>query len=178
MSFLYPEDEEYSDDIEQQSNSKMAIASGELVGRRFGDGNDASSVNEGNFVPENQTDFIFAVAGEEYGFVGCLLIIGLLFGIAVECVMTSSRAKDMAGKVVCCGVATVVSFQSFLNICVATGIAPNTGTPLPFISYGLTSLVSLYLGMGLVLNVGLQSSAYNKEIHKKEDFYRREEEYL
>ena len=63
--------------------------------------------------------------------------------------------------------ASIVSLQSFLNICVATGIAPNTGTPLPFVSYGLTSLVSLYLGMGLVLNVGIQSSAYNKEIRKK-----------
>ena len=176
MSFLYPEDEEYSDDIEQQSNSKMAIASGELVGRRFGPREDVSSVNEGNFVPENQTDFIFAVAGEEYGFAGCLVIIGLLFGIAAECVRTSNRAKDLAGKVTCCGVATVVAFQSFLNICVATGIAPNTGTPLPFISYGLTSLVSLYIGMGLVLNIGLQSSAYNKQLLMTD--YERKEEYL
>ena len=54
-----------------------------------------------------------------------------------------------------------------LNICVATGIAPNTGTPLPFVSYGLTSLISLYIGMGMVLNVGLHSSAYNKEIRRK-----------
>ena len=176
MSFLYPEDEEYSDDIEQQSNSKMAIASGELVGRRFGERDDVSSVNEGNFVPENQTDFIFAVAGEEYGFAGCLVIIGLLLAIAVECVRASNRAKDLAGKLVCCGVATVVSFQSFLNICVATGIAPNTGTPLPFISYGLTSLVSLYIGMGLVINIGLQSSAYNKQLQMSE--YERKEEYL
>ena len=72
-------------------------------------------------------------------------------------------------------IASVVALQSFLNISVATGIAPNTGTPLPFVSYGLTSLVSLYIGMGLVLNVGLQSSAYNKEIRKnsmnqKEDY--------
>lgn len=176
MSFLYPEDEEYSDDIEQQSNSKMAIASGELVGRRFGERDDVSSVNEGNFVPENQTDFIFAVAGEEYGFAGCLVIIGLLLSISVECVRTSNRAKDLAGRVTCCGVATVVAFQSFLNICVATGIAPNTGTPLPFISYGLTSLVSLYIGMGLVINIGLQSSAYNKQLQISE--YERKEEYL
>lgn len=78
-----------------------------------------------------------------------------------------ASAKDLSGKIICCGMASIVSLQSFLNICVATGIAPNTGTPLPFVSYGLTSLVSLYLGMGLVLNVGLQSSAYNKEIRKK-----------
>ena len=71
---------------------------------------------------------------------------------------------------------SIVSLQSFLNICVATGIGPNTGTPLPFVSYGLTSLVSLYIGMGMVLNVGLQSSAYNKEIQKKEIYNK--EEYL
>ena len=77
------------------------------------------------------------------------------------------RAKDLAGKVICCGVGSIVSIQSFINICVATGLAPNTGTPLPFVSYGLTSLISLFMGMGLVLNVGLQSSAYNKELQKK-----------
>ena len=147
MSFLYPENEEYADDIEQQNNSKTAIASGELVGRAFSNDTSVTSVNDGNFVSENQTDFIFAVAGE----------------------------------IICCGVGSIVSIQSFINICVATGLAPNTGTPLPFVSYGLTSLISLFIGMGLVLNVGLQSSAYNKELQKKEqkkDAYFRKEEYL
>ena len=136
---------------------------------------EVASVNEGNFVSENQTDFIFAVAGEEYGFMGCCAIVLLLLAISVECIRMSLRAKDLSGRIICCGMASIVSLQSFLNICVATGIAPNTGTPLPFVSYGLTSLVSLYIGMGLVLNVGLQSSAYNKEIRKstidkKEDY--------
>lgn len=167
MSFLYPENEEYSDDIEQQNNSKTAIASGELVGKKLSGDDSTTSVNEGNFVSENQTDFIFAVAGEEYGFLGCCTIILLLLAISIECIRMGLRAKDLSGKIICCGMASIVSLQSFLNICVATGIAPNTGTPLPFVSYGLTSLVSLYLGMGLVLNVGLQSSAYNKEIRKK-----------
>ena len=125
---------------------------------------------------ENQTDFIFAVAGEEYGFIGCTTLVILLLLIALECIRMSLRAKDMAGKVLCCGVGSIVAIQSFLNICVATGLAPNTGTPLPFVSYGLTSLVSLYIGMGLVLNVGLQSSAYNKELKKKE--INEKEEYL
>ena len=167
MAFLYPENEEYSDDIEQQNNSKTAIASGELMGKKLSGSTDVTSVNDGNFVSENQTDFIFAVAGEEYGFIGCTTIVLLLLAISVECIRMSLRAKDLSGKIICCGMASVVSLQSFLNICVATGLAPNTGTPLPFVSYGLTSLVSLYIGMGLVLNVGLQSSAYNKEIQKK-----------
>ena len=167
MSFLYPENDEYSDDIQQQNNSKTAIASGELIGKKLSGNDEVTSVNEGNFVSENQTDFIFAVAGEEYGFLGCCTIILLLLAISIECIRMGLRAKDLSGKIICCGMASIVSLQSFLNICVATGIAPNTGTPLPFVSYGLTSLVSLYLRMGLVLNVGLQSSAYNKEIRKK-----------
>ncbi len=167
MSFLYPENDEYTDDIQQQNNSKMAIASGELIGKKLSGSDEVTSVNKGNFVSENQTDFIFAVAGEEYGFLGCCTIIILLLVISIECLRMSLRAKDLSGKIICCGMASIVALQSFLNICVATGIAPNTGTPLPFVSYGLTSLVSLYIGMGLVLNVGLQSSAYNKEIRKK-----------
>ena len=167
MSFLYPENAEYQEDIEQQNNSKTAIASGELIGKKLSGDKEVASVNEGNFVSENQTDFIFAVAGEEYGFMGCCAIVLLLLAISVECIRMSLRAKDLSGKIICCGMASIVSLQSFLNICVATGIAPNTGTPLPFVSYGLTSLVSLYIGMGLVLNVGLQSSAYNKELQKK-----------
>ena len=167
MAFLYSENEEYSDDIEQQNNSKTAIASGELIGKKLSGNTDGASVNDGNFVSENQTDFIFAVAGEEYGFMGCCTIVFLLLAIAIECIRMGLRAKDLSGKIICCGMGSVVSLQSFLNICVATGIAPNTGTPLPFVSYGLTSLVSLYIGMGLVLNVGLQSSAYNKELQKK-----------
>ena len=167
MAFLYSENEEYSDDIEQQNNSKTAIASGELIGKKLSVNTDVASVNDGNFVSENQPDFIFAVAGEEYGFLGCCTIVLLLLSIAIECIRMGLRAKDLSGKIICCGMGSIVSLQSFLNICVATGIAPNTGTPLPFVSYGLTSLVSLYIGMGLVLNVGLQSSAYNKELQKK-----------
>jgi rod shape determining protein RodA len=100
----------------------------------------------------------------------------ILLCIAVECVRMSLRAKDLSGKIICCGMGSIVALQSFINICVATGIAPNTGTPLPFVSYGLTSLVSLFIGMGLVLNVGLQSSAYNKELQKKEIYQK--EDYL
>lgn len=157
MAFLYPDNEEYTDDIAQQTNSVTAIGSGELTGKGLNN-NEVSSANKGNFVSQIHTDFIFAVAGEELGFVGCCCILGLLLLIIYECVRTGRRAKDLSGKLICCGIATIVGFQSFLNICVATALMPNTGTPLPFLSYGLTSLVSLYIGMGLVLNVGLQKN--------------------
>lgn len=176
MAFLYPENDEYSDDIQQQRNSMTAIASGELIGKRLSDDDEVNSVNDGNFVAENQTDFIFAVAGEEYGFLGCSVIIVLLLLVTLECIRMSLRAKDLSGRIVCCGVGSIIAFQSFLNISVATGFGPNTGTPLPFVSYGLTSLISLYIGMGFVLNVGLQSSAYHKEVQKQKTD--RNEEYL
>ena len=165
MSFLYPENEEYSDDIQQQQNSITAIGSGQLTGKGLNN-NEVLSANNGNFVSEIQTDFIFAVAGEELGFIGCLTIVILLLLISIECMRNGLKSKDLSGKIICTGVVTIVAFQSFINICVATGLMPNTGTPLPFVSYGLTSLWSLFIGMGLVINVGLQQNAYSDAASK------------
>ena len=165
MSFLYPENEEYSDDIQQQQNSITAIGSGQLTGKGLNN-NEVLSANNGNFVSEIQTDFIFAVAGEELGFIGCLTIVILLLLISIEFMRNGLKSKDLSGKIICTGVATIVAFQSFINICVATGLMPNTGTPLPFVSYGLTSLWSLFIGMGLVINVGLQQNAYSDAASK------------
>ena len=156
MAFLNPDLDEYNDDRTQQNNSVTAIGSGMRTGKGLNN-SDVSSANKGNFIPEVQTDFIFAVAGEELGFLGSAGIIILLLLIVLECLITSRKAKDLSGKLLCCGIASIVAIQSFINIGVATRMLPNTGTPLPFVSYGLTSLVSLYIGMGMVLNVGLQT---------------------
>ena len=115
-----------------------------------------TSVKNGNYIPEPQTDFIFAIVGEELGFVGCCIVIGLLLLIVIQCILIGIKAQDMAGRIICCGIAAQIAVQSFVNISVATGIFPNTGIPLPFVSYGLTSLVSMFMGIGFVLNVGLQ----------------------
>ena len=122
--------------------------------------NVVSSVKNGNFVAEPQTDFIFSVAGEELGFIGCCIIILLELLIAYECIRIGRKARDLTGTLICCGVGSLIVFQSFMNICVATGLMPNTGLPLPFVSYGLTSLVSLFIGIGVVLNIGLQAKKY------------------
>ncbi len=156
MAFLNPDAEEYSDDTTQQNNSVTAIGSGMLTGKGLNN-SDVSSANKGNFISQIQTDFIFAVAGEELGFLGSTGIVLLLLLICLECLHTCRKAKDLSGKLICAGMASIVSIQSFINIGVATRMLPNTGTPLPFVSYGLTSIVSLYMGMGMVLNVGLQS---------------------
>lgn len=133
------DDADNADGRLQQQNSITAIGSGKLTGKGLNN-NKVSSANKGNFVSQNHNDFIFAVAGEELGFFGCCGIILLLFLILVECIRTSRKAKDLSGTLICCGMAGLIAFQSFLNISVATGILPNTGTPLPFVSYGLTSL--------------------------------------
>lgn len=113
-------------------------------------------MNNTNFIIEPQTDFIFAVVGEELGFAGSIAVIVLLLLVVVECINIARKAKDLSGRLICCGMAALIGFQSFVNISVATGIIPNTGIPLPFVSYGLTSLLTLFAGMGFVLNVGLQ----------------------
>lgn len=157
MAWLKPT--EYTDQAYQQTNSIIAIGSGQLYGKGLNN-NMVSSVKNGNFIAEPQTDFIFAVAGEELGFLGCCLIILLELFIAVECIRIGRKARDLAGTLICCGLASLILFQSFLNICVATGLMPNTGIPLPFVSYGLTSLISFCIGIGIVLNIGLQTRKY------------------
>ena len=157
LSWLRPE--EFPDLARQQQNSIIAIGSGQLYGKGLNN-NMVSSVKNGNFIAEPQTDFIFAVAGEELGFLGCVLIVILELFIALECIHIGRRAKDLAGSLICCGMAALIVFQSFINICVATGLMPNTGIPLPFVSYGMTSLVSFCIGLGIVLNIGLQTRKY------------------
>lgn len=139
----------------QTQNSITAIGSGQLVGKGLNN-NEVGSVKNGNYISEPQTDFIFAVIGEELGFAGGAVVIILLTFISLECFSIAGKAKDIAGTIIATGVGGIIMFQTFINVSVATGIIPNTGIPLPFVSYGLTSLVSLYIGMGFVLNVGLQ----------------------
>ena len=159
MALLYPQDPRWSDIAAQQQNSIMAIGSGQLWGKGLNN-SAATSMKNANYIIEPQTDFIFAVAGEELGFIGTMVIVLLLLFIVIECILIARKAKDLAGRLICCGMAALIGFQSIFNIFVATGLMPNTGIPLPFVSYGLTSLLSLYLGMGFVLNVGLQPKKY------------------
>lgn len=158
LAWLEPE-EYASDEAYQQNNSVMAIGSGQLRGKGLNN-NTTTSVKNGNFILEPQTDFIFAIIGEELGFVGCCLVIALLLLIVIQCILIGIRAQDISGRIICRGVGSLIGIQSFINIAVATQIFPNTGIPLPFVSYGLTSLVSLYLGIGLVLNISLQPKKY------------------
>ena len=152
---FYDEDNEIAARINyQQDNSLMAIGSGGLWGK--GLNNDSEdSVKNGNFISEPQTDFIFTIVGEELGFVGTVSVIVLIALITFECFNTAAHAPDMAGRLICTAIGALIAIQAFVNMGVATRLLPNTGIPLPFVSYGLSSLLSLMMAMGFVLNVGL-----------------------
>lgn len=154
LAFIYPE-EYATEEAYQQINSVTAIASGMLDGKGYKN-NEITSVVNGNFISEPQTDFIFAVIGEEFGFRGSIVVVVVLMWIALECINVARKAKDPAGTIIAAGMGGLIGIQSFFNLGVVTFILPNTGLPLPFISYGLTSLLSLFIGMGFVLNVKMQ----------------------
>lgn len=156
MTFIEPS--KYQDTTAyQQQNSVMAIGSGQLHGKGLNNNTISEvTVTDTGLVSEQQTDFIFSVIGEETGFMGSIIVISLLAVIVIMCLYTASLARNMSGRLIATGMAALIGFQSFINIGVATQLLPNTGLPLPFISYGLTSLLSCMAGMGMVLNIGLQ----------------------
>ena len=167
LAWFYPD--RYGEARYQQNNSIIAIGSGQLKGKGLFN-TTIASVKNGNFLSEEQTDFIFAVIGEELGFIGCCATIFLLAWIVIECIIAAVKAKDFAGRLLCCGAAGYIAFQSCLNIGVVTRLLPNTGLPLPFFSYGLTSLLTLYITMGIVLNVSLQRNVERDDEIFADDF--------
>jgi rod shape determining protein RodA len=131
------------------AQSKMAIGSGGL----HGTGLFHSPIIAGNFVPEQHTDFIFAVAGNELGFVGSLLVIGLL-GLLLTCALRiAARAEDQFGMLVAAGIAIWFAAQAFVNIGMTMGITPVTGLPLPFVSYGGSAMFADMIAVGLLQSI-------------------------
>ena len=134
----------------QTKNSVWAIGSGQLFGKGIYNG----TVNQLNYLPESHNDFIFSVIGEEFGFIGCLFIIIIFTIIIARALYIASKAIDTLGMLLVVGVVGMIFFQTFVNIGVAIGILPNTGMPLPFLSYGGSSMWVNMIAMGLILNVG------------------------
>lgn len=152
-AFFFPD--KYPDDVRQQVNSVMAIGSGQLYGKGLNTST-LDSVKNGGFLSEEQSDFIFAVVGEELGFVGCCFLILLYLLIAVEGFRIAGHSPDFEGKIVAGGLVSIFAFQSFVNMGVATMLIPNTGTPLPFISAGMSSVLGSFGTIGILINIGLQ----------------------
>ena len=136
----------------QLIQSLIAVGSGGIVGKGFL----AGTQGQLQFLPEQHTDFVFAVLAEERGFVGSILVLGLYFTIIYRCVAAARAARDRLGVYLAIGVVCVFGGQALLNIGVVVGLLPTTGVPLPLMSYGGSSLVSTMLGIGLVLNVWMR----------------------
>ncbi len=161
--WAFQDPESYPEITYQQQNSVTAIASGMFDGKGYRN-NEITSVKNGNFLSEDQTDFIFAVIGEEFGFRGSVVVIVLLILISLECISIGRRAPDEGGAIIGAGMGMLIGVQSFINIGVATFMLPNTGLPLPFVSYGLTSLLTLFAGVGIALNVRTQAKRGNSSV--------------
>jgi len=137
--------------------AKIAVGSGGM----FGQGLFHGTFIGGNFVPAQQTDFIFTVAGEELGFVGCVVIICLLGIVIVRAIRIAATADDQFGMLVATGVAVWFAFQSFVNIGMTIGIMPITGLPLPFLSYGGSAILADMIAIGLLQSIHRHRSVFD-----------------
>ncbi len=129
--------------------SRIAIGAGELWGQGLNHGTQTQL----NFIPEQHTDFIFSAVGEELGFVGCLVLLFVFWLICLRLVLIAQRAKDNFGSLLVSGVLSMLVFQVIVNISMTIGLAPVTGIPLPWISYGRSALLTNFIAIGIVESV-------------------------
>jgi len=151
LPFLSPE---YADPdaMRQTMQSMRAIGSGQLSGQGLHEG----TLNQLNYVAHSHNDFIFAVIGEELGYIGAISALAILLLIALKCLYIAARARSLTGRLIAAGVGFMMAFQTFTNVGVAIGILPNTGMVLPFISYGGSAMWVNMAAIGLVINVAME----------------------
>jgi rod shape determining protein RodA len=137
----------------QLRQARITVGSGGLIGTGLFNGPQTN----GRFVPEQQTDFIFTVAGEELGFLGCGFILILYLTVLMRAFGIARKSNDPYGKLVCTGVIAWFAFQTFENIGMTLGMMPMTGVPLPFVSYGGSSMFATMIGFGLLQNVNARN---------------------
>ena len=133
----------------QTEKSISAIGSGQLTGKGLFHG----TLNQLSYLPEPENDFIFSVIGEEFGFFGCIFVLSVLLFIIFRCIIIAISARDIFSQLLAAGIAGMFAFQTFVNAGVATGILPNTGMSLPFVSYGGSSMWTNMVAVGLILNI-------------------------
>ncbi len=145
--WLHPETDPYGAGY-NIIQSMLAFVAGGFFGEGYG-----NSIQKLGWLPEGHTDFIFAVWGEEFGFIGCLLVIGLFLAFLQRGLLISDKCEDIFGKLLAAGITVSICLQAFINMCVASSMLPATGVPLPFISYGGTSLFITMCMIGVLLNI-------------------------
>ena len=144
----------------QQYQGKVSVASGGMSGTGLGNGARVAS----GIVPEQENDFILTVAGEELGFIGCVLLIGLLLLILVKIIINAVTARDYAGRMLCIGVFSMIAVQTVVNVGMVLGLLPVIGITLPFFSSGGTSMLSMLMGIGLVHSVHYHKNRIDKPV--------------
>ena len=132
--------------------SQIAIGSGRLFGKGFLHG----SQNRLDFLPAQHTDFIFAVFSEEWGFVGCAILLLLYFGMIVYCLGLVQRVKDRFGALLVFGMIAIVFWHVVINVAMVAGVMPVVGVPLPMVSYGGSALASMMFAIGVIMNVSMR----------------------
>ena len=136
----------------QLFQSQIAVGSGGW----FGKGLTNSTQNQLDFLPVQTTDFVFAILAEEIGFLGALVVIGLFMALLWRVLVTGWRSKDPFGTLFAAGLASMILFQLFVNVGMVTGIMPITGIPLPFITHGGASLISIAAGLGILESINIR----------------------
>jgi rod shape determining protein RodA len=153
-AFLHPSSDPKKKGAYQQEESKVAIGAGQKTGRGVN-----STQIKGNYVPEDDTDFIFAAVGEQYGFVGAALVLSLYALLIWRTLRILTMAKDLFGSLVAAGVVAMLMFQVFVSVGMSVGIMPITGVTLPLMSYGGSSVITTLLAVGLLQSIYVQAGA-------------------
>ena len=139
----------------QITQSKIALGSGGLLGKGYLQG----SQSKLNYLPEKQTDFVFSMIGEEFGFLGCAFTLLLYLVLILLILRVGLRLNYLFGRLVSIGVAAIISLYVFVNIGMVSGILPVVGAPLPFVSYGGTALITLFVALGLIISASIYDDA-------------------
>jgi rod shape determining protein RodA len=154
LSFVNPDDRLGS--AYQIIQSKVAIGSGGLLGKGYLEGTQKKL----SFLPEQHTDFIYSVVGEELGLIGCIAVLALFALLIVRAIDIAAHTRNRFGSLLVLGIASLIAFQVVVNIGMTLGMLPVTGIPLPLISYGGTSLATTLFGIGIILNIGMHRRDY------------------
>jgi len=154
-AFLNPS-EDPADQGYQQNQSRIAIGAGQKTGR-----GDQATQTRLNFLPEHHTDFIFAVIGEEYGFLGASIVLSLFALMIWRVLRILTMAKNLYGALIAGGIVAMLMFQVFVNIGMTIGIMPITGVPLPLLSYGGSSVIVTLMAVGILQSIHVQSRIAN-----------------
>jgi rod shape determining protein RodA len=133
--------------------SKIAIGSGGIIGKGWLSGTQSQL----NFLPEHHTDFIFAGIGEEWGFLGALLIIGLFYFLIIQCLDIALHASSMPKKLLATGISVLIAMQVIINICMCIGLMPVVGLPLPYISYGGSAMIIFSVLIGIIFSIKFEA---------------------